>query len=189
MTAIMNGRRKAHADIELVAFIMGMRINRRWLIQRWQPRNVAMTTMAREFVPQPKRRHLCSKAWFQRTAAIISDRWPLGALATYRKVRECTKVSDWPGFSRKTGNNDTVGTRNNADRIVPGWLANVLVSMPAFLTGNCTILIEAWHEFATATGRMGRLAGDRDARPNASGQTATNDQSSSRARPLVGSHR
>lgn len=189
MIAIMKGRRTARTDEEFVVFIMGMRINRWWMIHCWRPVILAMTGMTHEFVQQPKRGWLGSKAWFERAVAIIQHLWPFDAPATYTKAQDRSHVPTLAGFNRKIGNDGTIGICNETYRIAPGWCGNVFANMPAFLLGNCTTLKQAKGEFATAAGQMGRLVGDRNAGLNISGRMVANDQFSSRARPLVGSHR
>lgn len=189
MTSIMIGSWTAHADRRCVAFIMGMPINRWWMVHRCLSRSLAMTSRAREFVQQPKPGRLGSAAWLRRIAAVIKDCWLLEAFATYFTARDFSKVSVWAGFSRKTGNDDTIGNYGEPSRMVPGWFEDLFANMPALLTGSCTILTGVWHEFAAAAGQMGLSLGDQNAGLNVSGRKSTNDQLSPHARPLVGSHR
>lgn len=189
MTGIMNSSWTAHSDREFVAFITGTRLDHWGMTGRWLSRTLASITITGDFVQRLKRGRLGSAAWFERTAAIIKDWWLFEAFATYFTARDFSKVSVWAGFSRKIGTDETIGSNHQSYRIMRGLFENLFVNMPAFLTGSCAILIGAWHEFATAAGWLGRPRGDRDMKLTASGQTGANDQLSSRARTLVGSHR
>lgn len=189
MIAIMNGQRTAHADREFVAFIIGMRTNRWWMTHRCLPRTQAFASITHEFVQQPKWKRLDRAGWFQRTATIIRDCWPFGALATYPTALDRSQVPAWDDFSRKPGNGDTIVSCNETCRIMPGWFENLFANLPALLTGSCTILTDVWHEFATAARQMGSPVGEQNAGLNVSRRKTTNDQFSPHARPLLGSLR
>jgi hypothetical protein len=154
MTAILKGRWTAHSDEEFVVFIIGMRINRWWMVHRWWPPINAMGAMLRELEERPELGFLGSKTWFGRTIIIIQYWRSFEALEAYAKARDLSHLPAWADFNRKVGNSGVVGIYHETYRIAPGQFENVFVNMPPTLLGNCATLIEAKGNLASAGGRM-----------------------------------
>lgn len=154
MKAVMKGRWTAHADQGFVVFIIGMRINRWWMIHRWLPPILAMARMLRELSRQPELGFLGGKTWFGRTIVLIQYWRSFEDLDAYSKAKDMEHVPAWADFNRKVGNDGTVGVYHETYRIHPGDYENVFVNMPPTLLGNCATLIEAQGAFATARSRI-----------------------------------
>jgi hypothetical protein len=158
MTDILKGRWTAHTDEDFVVFIIGMRINRWWMVHRWLPPIRAMATMLRELAMQPELGYLGSKTWFGRTIVIIQYWRSFEALEAYAKAKDSSHVPAWADFNRKVGNDGTVGIYHETYCIAPGRYENVFVNMPPTLLGDCATLIEAKSRLGNAAGRMARVA-------------------------------
>jgi hypothetical protein len=150
----MKGRWTAQPDEEFVIFIIGMRINRWWMVHRWWPPIRAMAAMLRELAMQPELGYLGSKTWFGRTIVVIQYWRSFEALEAYAKAKDHDHLPAWADFNRKVGNDGTVGVYHETYRIGPGQFENVFVNMPPTLLGDCATLIEAKGRMATAAGRM-----------------------------------
>lgn len=156
MNGIMQGRWTARRDGEFVVFIIGMRINRWWMVHRWIPLIVAMGRMIRELSLRPELGFLGGKTWFGRTIVLIQYWRSFDDLESYAKAKDLRHVPAWADFNRKIGNDGTVGIYHETYLIGPGHYENVFVNMPPTLLGNCTDLVEAKHQHASARGRMGQ---------------------------------
>lgn len=154
MSKIRQGRWTARTDQEFVVFIIGMRINRWWMIHRWLPLIRAMAGMIRELSLQPALGFLGGKTWFGRTIVLIQYWSSFDDLENYAKAKDLSHVPAWADFNRKIGNDGTVGIYHETYRIAPGQYENVFVNMPPTLLGGCAPLTEARKQHATARGRM-----------------------------------
>lgn len=154
MTKVMEGRWTAHPEQGFVVFIIGMRINRWWMVHRWLPPILAMGRMIRELSLAPDLGFLGGKTWFARTIVVIQYWRSFEDLDAYSKARDHEHVPAWADFNRKVGNDGTVGIYHETYRIQPGDCENVFVNMPPTLLGDCTTLIEAKGAFATARSRI-----------------------------------
>ncbi|KPF63070.1 DUF4188 domain-containing protein [Porphyrobacter sp. AAP60] len=155
MSRIMQGRWTAQPDDGFVVFIIGMRINRPWMVHRWLPLIRAMGGMIRELSAQPELGFMGGKAWFGRTIVLIQYWQSFEQLEAYAKAVNLSHVTAWAEFNRKIGDDGTVGIYHETYRISPGQFENVFVNMPPTLLGNCATLIEAKGGYASARGRMG----------------------------------
>lgn len=174
MTGIMKGRWTAQPEEGFVVFIIGMRINRWWMINRWLPPILAMGRMIRELSLQPELGFLGGKTWFGRTIVLIQYWHSFEHLEAYAKAKDLQHLPAWADFNRKVGNDGTVGVYHETYRIQPGDYENVFVNMPPTLLGYCSPLIEAKGRLASAAGRMGRLTDNLEAgTPVSSGATAS----------------
>ncbi len=156
MNGIMPGRWTARTDQEFVVFIIGMRINRWWMIHRWLPLIRAMGGMIRELSLRPELGFMGGKTWFGRTIVLIQYWNSFDDLESYAKARDLSHVPAWADFNRRIGNDGTVGIYHETYRIAPGQYENVFVNMPPTLVGECVPLAEVNSQHASARGRMER---------------------------------
>ena len=154
MSRVMRGRWTARTDGEFVVFIIGIRINRLWMVHRWFPLIRAMAGMIRELTLRPELGFLGGKTWFGRTIVLIQYWRSFEDLENYAKAKDLSHLPAWADFNRRIGNDGTVGIYHETYRIGPGQYENVFVNMPPTLLGDCTTLTPARSEYATARGRM-----------------------------------
>ena len=154
MSTILDGRWTASADGNFVVFIIGMRINRWWMIHRWLPLILAMGRMIRELSFRPELGFLGGKTWFGRTIVLIQYWQSFEDLESYARTKDLQHLPAWADFNRKIGNDGTVGIYHETYRIGPGQYENVFVNMPPTLLGGCATLRQATGQHATARGRM-----------------------------------
>ena len=154
MNTILEGRWTARTDEEFVVFIIGMRINKWWMVHRWLPLIRAMGGMIRELSVRPELGFLGGKAWFGRTIVLIQYWHSFEDLEAYARAKDLSHVPAWADFNRKIGNDGTVGIYHETYRIGPGQYENVFVNMPPTLLGDCATLIEAKGHYASARERI-----------------------------------
>ena len=154
MKTVLEGRWTARPDGDFVVFIIGMRINRWWMIHRWLPLIRAMGGMIRELSVRPELGFLGGKTWFGRTIVLIQYWRSFEDLEHYAKARDLSHVPAWADFNRRIGNDGTVGIYHETYRIAPGQYENVFVNMPPTLLSDCATLIEVRSSHATARRRM-----------------------------------
>ncbi|MGH7329341.1 MAG: monooxygenase family protein, partial [Polyangiaceae bacterium] len=59
-------------DGEFVVFMIGMRVNRWWLLHKWLRVAMAMPRMIKELVQKPELGFLGQESWFGRTTIMVS---------------------------------------------------------------------------------------------------------------------
>lgn len=154
MNRILEGRWTASTDGDFVVFIIGMRINRWWMIHRWLPLIIAMGGMICELSLRPELGFLGGKTWFRRTIVLIQYWRSFEDLEFYARAKDLQHLPAWADFNRKIGNDGTVGVYHETCRVGPGQYENVFVNMPPTLLGNCATMSQAKGQHASARGRM-----------------------------------
>jgi hypothetical protein len=154
MSSILEGRWTAQLDQPFVVFIIGMRINKPWLVHRWVPLVLQMTRMLRELYPQPHLGFMGGKTWFGRTIVLIQYWRSFEDLEAYAKAKDKEHLPAWAAFNRAIGSNGDVGIYHETYRIEPGQYENVFVNMPPTLIGSVGFLSQATGPRASARGRM-----------------------------------
>ncbi|QJQ33137.1 DUF4188 domain-containing protein [Sphingomonas lacunae] len=154
MSKILEGRWTAKLEGSFVVFIIGMRINKPWLIHRWLPLVVQMTRMLRELYPRPDLGFMGGKTWFGRTIVLIQYWRSFEDLEDYAKARDLEHLPAWAAFNRAIGTNGDVGIYHETYCIEPGQYENVFVNMPPTLIGAVAPMIEARGARASARGRL-----------------------------------
>jgi hypothetical protein len=160
VTTINKGRWTAQPDENFVVFIIGMRINRWWMIHRWLPPIMAMRRMLRELGMGRGLGFYGSNTWLGRTILVVQYWRSFEQLEAYARTSDRSHVPAWVELNRTIGNDGSVGIYHETYRIAPGQFENVFINMPPMLLGNCATLIEARGQLATATGRMRSSAND-----------------------------
>lgn len=154
MSRILEGRWTAQMDQPFVVFIIGMRINKPWLVHRWLPLVVQMTRMLRELYPRPELGFMGGKTWFGRTIVLIQYWRSFDDLEAYAKAKDKEHLPAWAAFNRSIGGNGDVGIYHETYRIDPGHYENVFVNMPPTLFGSVAPMSQATGSRASARGRM-----------------------------------
>lgn len=154
MSGVMGGRWTAQSEEEFVVFLIGMRINRWWMVHRWLPLIWAMSGMIRELTLNPELGFVGGKTWFGRTIMLVQYWRSFDQLEAYAHARGLRHLPAWTEFNRRIANNETVGVFHESYRVAPGQFENVFVNMPPTLLGRCATLVEARGKLARARGRM-----------------------------------
>ena len=105
----INERRAAKMDGEFVVFLIGMRVNRWWRIDRWFHVALAMPRMLRELFAKPELGFLGGEAWFGRTTIMVQYWRSMDHLMAYAKSRDAEHLPAWRAFNKRIGTNGDVG--------------------------------------------------------------------------------
>jgi hypothetical protein len=153
-----NDRLTARLEGEFVVFLIGMRINKPWLIHKWWPVMRAMPRMLKELQARPELGMLHAERWFSRTVILVQYWRSVDHLLAYAADRDAAHLPAWRAFNRSVGTSGAVGVWHETYRVLPGHYENIYVNMPAFGLG-------AVGSMSPATGTM-KSAADR-LRPDA----------------------
>lgn len=156
MTAIKKGRWTAQPEADFVVSIIGVRINRWWMIHRWLPLVLAMRRVVRDLSARPELGFRGGKTWLGRTFVLIQYWHSFEQLETYPSAEDLEHLPAWEEFNRIVGTDGAAGIFHEIYRIKSGDYESVYVNMPRTLLGNCSNLVKANGRLPSARGRLGR---------------------------------
>lgn len=152
---IIRDRVTAKVDQEdFVVFLIGMRVNRPWLIHRWLPVARAMGRMIEELdrAPEMGLRHV--ESWPGRTSIMVQYWDSFAALEDYATNKAAEHVPAWGEFNRMVGSNGDVGIWHETYVVKPGTFECVYNNMPRFGLSRAFETIPASGAYARAATRM-----------------------------------
>ena len=150
---MMKGRYTAIADGEFVLFLIGMRFNKWWRIDKWFPVFLAMPRMLRELYKQPELGFLHHEMWFSRTIILVQYWKSADQLIAYANAKDSAHLPAWKAFHHAI-KDESVGIRHETYVIKPGQYETIYANMPCFGLGAAMELQEANGALARASTRM-----------------------------------
>jgi hypothetical protein len=151
---IAPGKLTVPADRSFVVFLIGMRVNRWWMVPLWLPVTFAMGRMLSELMRRPDSPLLSFENYFGRTTYCVQYWTSLDELMAYAHDKESAHVPAWQAWARRIGLSGSVGIWHETYVIEPGQYECVYVNMPAFGLGKALERVPAEGELATAQKRM-----------------------------------
>ena len=133
---IRKERLTAEMPGDFVVFLIGMRVNRWWRVDKWLPVVFAMGRMLRELNSNRDLGFLGASQWLGRTTIMVS-------YFEYAKNRTASHLPAWRAFNQAVGTSGTVGIWHETYRVAPGDYESVYVNMPAFGLGEVGELVPA----------------------------------------------
>ncbi|WP_310737584.1 DUF4188 domain-containing protein [Inhella gelatinilytica] len=152
--AIRFGRLTAQPEGEFVVFLIGMRANQLWRVDRWLPVATAMPRMLKELALQRDYGFLHGEMWFGRTTLMLQYWKSVDALMAYARNRQAAHLPAWADFNRRVGRDGAVGIWHETYVIQPGRTESIYVNMPPFGAGCIAPLRPAVGPLAGARERM-----------------------------------
>ena len=155
MTEIIKERMTVVNEQELVVFLIGMRVNNMWKVQKWTPVAVAMTRMLKELNEHPEMGFLGAETTLNFPTTLMVQYWrSFEDLAVYAGNRNAVHLPAWREFNRQVGSNGDVGIWHETYRIPAGHYEAVYKNMPAFGLGKVFPLVPAVGQRESARTRM-----------------------------------
>jgi hypothetical protein len=134
---IIRGRQQAHPDKPFALFLIGMRINRLWAVDRWLPVARAMTRMQAELAKKPDAGLLWQKNFLSGRMTLLLQYWDSAEkLFAFAHDREGEHFPAWSAFNRKAKDNTSVGIWHETYMLKPEDCENIYRDMPAFGLGG-----------------------------------------------------
>ena len=148
-------RTTARMDGDFVVFMIGMRINRPWMIHKIIPVFAAMPKMIKELSMNPELGFIHREMWFSRTVILLQYWRSIDHLIEYSKNTNAAHLPAWQAFNKAIGTDGTVGIWHETYKAGQGTYENVYVNMPAFGLGAAGELVAAKGELRSAARRVG----------------------------------
>jgi hypothetical protein len=151
---IRNERLAAAIDGPFVVFLIGMRINKPWLVHKWLPVISAMPRMIKELQRHPESGFLHAEGWLGRTAIMVQYWRSIEQLHAYAHDRAAAHLPAWRRFNRAVGTAGSVGIWPEAYVASAGTYESIYVNMPPFGLGRAGRSFQASGSMQTAAGRL-----------------------------------
>ena len=152
--SVIKDRVTARIDQPRVVFLIGMRINKPWMLHKWLPVMVAMPKMLIELSKNPDLGLLWYKTWFGRNIITVQYWESAEKLIEYAKSRDAAHLPAWKKFNQAVGTSGTVGIWHETYIIQDGNYENVYANMPPFGLGATTNLTPATGHMSAAAKRL-----------------------------------
>jgi len=171
MTPIFNGRFTAQTDQPFVVFLIGMRINQWWRIDRWAPVARAMGPMMRRLAADDALGLLHVETWWNLRGPVLIQYWrSFEALEAFARDPAEPHLAAWRRFNQVIDADGSVGIWHETYLIDPGHYECVYGNMPRFGLAAATTHVAAVGRRHTARSRLGHAA-----TTPAAAQVATDD--------------
>lgn len=133
MTQIFDGRYTARTDKPLVLFLIGMRFNKLWLVNKWLPIFLAMPRMLAELGRNPDAGMLSYRLYFSGRVIMVQQYWQsFDKLLAYAHDASAEHFPAWGAFNRAVGKSGSVGIWHETYLVEPGKYECLYANMPLF---------------------------------------------------------
>ena len=132
MAEIVQRRMTAELDHDTVVFLIGLRINKLWKVNKWLPVAQAMPRMISELYADPASGFLGAHFWFGRTTIALQYWRSFELLERYAKDATRSHRPAWAAFNRAVGSGGDVGIWHETYRVAAGSHETVYNNMPPF---------------------------------------------------------
>lgn len=161
-SAVIPARITATHRGPLVVFLIGMRINRLWRVDKWLPVARAMGPMIAELSRDRTSGFLGTEYALAgpRTALLIQYWRDFDCLEAYARDRERNHWPAWTAFNRAVGTDGTVGIFHETYVVREAGHETLYVNMPPFGLGKASGTEPATGSRSAARGRMNGAGGE-----------------------------
>jgi len=132
MSAVFAGRYTAAGQDDVTVFLIGMRLNRPWRVDRWWPVLVAMPRMIRHLASTPDAGMLGFHSWVGRTTIMLSYWRSPEHLQRFAADADAPHLAPWRRYMKVIGSSGDVGVWHETYVSHAGEREMVYANMPAF---------------------------------------------------------
>ena len=158
MSKIIKQRMTAKIEGDFVVFIIGMKINKLWKLNKWIPVAKAMPAMLKELSAKPESGFLGFQLLGGIPPTIIQYWRSFEHLEAYAKDRNGEHYPAWKSFNMKIKSNGDVGIWHETYMIKAGNYENIYNNMPPFGMGKVGNLVSATGKYEGAADRIKNLS-------------------------------
>ncbi len=128
---ILKGRYAPQMKGDFVVFLIGMRINRLWILHKWLPITFAMPRMLKELATHPELGMLHAQTFVSGRTILVVQSWrSFDQLHAYAHAKTLEHLPVWAAFNRKVGGNGSVGIFHESYLVKDGQYEGLSVNMP-----------------------------------------------------------
>lgn len=154
MGKVFPGRYTERSEQDVTVFLIGMRFNKPWRVDRWIPVFVAMPRMLFHLATHPQDGLLGSHLWFGRTVILLQYWENPEKLRGFAADSDAPHLGPWRRFMRTVGKDDAVGIWHETYVAPAGSRESIYVNMPAFGAAKALSHVQVGDGARTASQRM-----------------------------------
>jgi Domain of unknown function (DUF4188) len=155
MSKIFNGRYTAQTGEPFVVFLIGMRINKWWRLDKWLPVASAMTPMLTTLFTHPEKGFLHGEFFWNFSGPVIIQYWrSFDALEKFAREPSDPHLAAWKKFNQAVGADGSVGIWHETYQVSADQYECVYGNMPEFGLGKALEHIPAVGRWETARLRL-----------------------------------
>jgi hypothetical protein len=152
MSAVIPNKVTAEIDGDFVVFLIGMRINKPWMLHKWLPVFFAMPRMLKELEGRPESGFL---GHIMALGVIVQYWRSFEHLESYARTRDMEHWPAWVAFNKRIGSSrGDVGIWHETYQVRAGEYETVYSGMPPFGLGKAGKLVPASGHRDSARGRF-----------------------------------
>jgi hypothetical protein len=125
-------RFRAQLDGDFVVLLIGMRINKPWMVHRWLPVFMAMRRMLRELTADPEQGLLGFESALIRGPAVVQYWRSQEDLDRFAHDQSDLHISAWRDWNRRIRDTEAVGIWHETYQVRAGAHESVYVNVPVF---------------------------------------------------------
>jgi hypothetical protein len=157
MSKIFAGRYTAASDEPVVVFLVGMRINHFWQVNKWLPVARAMTPMLKTLYQNPEKGFMGGQFFLSWRGLMLVQYWrSFEELEEFARNPSDPHLPAWRQFNKNVGNDGSVGIWHETYIVQPGKYESVYGNMPKFGLAAVINHVPAMGNRETARHRLGR---------------------------------
>jgi hypothetical protein len=126
--------RRFHAELEgdVVVFLIGMRLNKPWMVHRWLPVALAMRRMLRELTANPQKGLLGFERGMIRGPVVVQYWRSQEDLDRFAHDQGDLHIPAWRDWNRRIRDTDAVGIWHETYQVRADAHESVYVNVPVF---------------------------------------------------------
>jgi hypothetical protein len=152
---VVQGRQTAKLDSARVLFLIGMRFNNLWRIDKWAWFLSTMPSMLAELESKPEAGLLWYRNYISGRMLMVQQYWQsFDKLLAYAQDKEGKHFPAWARFNRTLAKDGTIGIWHETYLIEPGKFECIYGDMPPFGLAAATTMVKAEGRLAQAKERF-----------------------------------
>ena len=155
--SVVQGRQTARLDSARVLFLIGMRFNNLWRVDKWAWFLSTMPSMLAELESKPEAGLLWYRNYISGRMLMVQQYWEsFDKLLAYAQDKEGKHFPAWAKFNRTLAKDGTIGIWHETYLVRAGDYEAIYSGMPPFGLGSVSNLVPASGRKESAGGRLAK---------------------------------
>lgn len=155
MSKVHPGRFSADIEGDFVVFLIGMRFNSPWRVDKWLPVATAMPKMLKVLDQHPELGCLGYQSWPGRTTLMVQYWRDVDSLNRFARDTSLPHLEPWRQFNKRIGASKHVAIWHETYKVRAGEYEVVYGNMPAFGLARVSSHVPVAQRGQSAAGRLG----------------------------------
>ena len=155
MARLHRGRFSAEIEGDFVVLLIGMRLNKPWLVHKWLPVAKAMNDMLRWLGEHPEAGFLGSQSYAGRTTLMVQYWRDFDSLNRFARDGSMPHLGPWRAFNKAVRGSGDVGIWHETYKVRAGEYEAIYGNMPVFGLAAASAHVPVAKRGQSAAGRLG----------------------------------